>query len=69
MCYIALDYILITGRNKNGYGYGWIKKAVSIYVGQKMPKAYVLINCQIGTQEKILNQLKKVPGVVQRLAK
>lgn len=35
----------------------------------KMPKAYVLINCQIGTQEKILNQLKKVPGVVQRLAK
>jgi len=34
-----------------------------------MPKAYVLINCQIGTQEKILNQLKKVPGVAQRLAK
>ena len=24
-----------------------------------MPKAHVLINCQIGTQEKILNQLKK----------
>jgi hypothetical protein len=34
-----------------------------------MPKAYVLINCQIGTPEKILNQLKKVPGVAQRLAK
>jgi hypothetical protein len=33
-----------------------------------MPKAYVLINCQIGTQEKILNQLKEVPGVAQRLA-
>jgi DNA-binding Lrp family transcriptional regulator len=30
-----------------------------------MPKAYVLINCQIGTQEKILNQLKKVLGVAE----
>jgi hypothetical protein len=27
MCYIALDYILITGKNKNGCGYGWIKKS------------------------------------------
>ena len=34
-----------------------------------MLKAYVLISCQIGTQEKILNQLKKVPGIAQRLAK
>jgi hypothetical protein len=24
---LALDYILITGKNKNGCGYGWIKKS------------------------------------------
>jgi DNA-binding Lrp family transcriptional regulator len=31
----------------------------------KMPTAYVLIKCQTGTQDKILNQLKKVPGIVE----
>jgi len=25
---MALDYILITGKNKNGCGYGWIKKSI-----------------------------------------
>jgi DNA-binding Lrp family transcriptional regulator len=30
-----------------------------------MPTAYVLINYQIGTEEKFLDKLKKVPGIVE----
>jgi hypothetical protein len=30
-----------------------------------MPTAYILINCETETQDKILNQLKKVPGIVE----
>ena len=30
-----------------------------------MPTAYVLINYQIGTEEKFIDKLKKVPGIVE----
>ena len=30
-----------------------------------MPTAYVLINYQIGTEEKFIGKLKKVPGIVE----
>jgi DNA-binding Lrp family transcriptional regulator len=30
-----------------------------------MPTAYVLINYQIGTEEKFLDKLKKVPGIIE----
>ena len=30
-----------------------------------MPTAYVLINYQIGTEEKFIDKLKKVPGVME----
>ena len=30
-----------------------------------MPAAYVLINNQIGTEEKFIDKLKKVPGIVE----
>jgi DNA-binding Lrp family transcriptional regulator len=30
-----------------------------------MPTAYVLVNYEIGTEERILNKLKNVPGVIE----
>jgi hypothetical protein len=30
-----------------------------------MPTAYVLINYDIGTEEKFIDKLKKVPGMVE----
>jgi DNA-binding Lrp family transcriptional regulator len=30
-----------------------------------MPKAYVLINCELGYESKIIKELKEVPNVVQ----
>jgi DNA-binding Lrp family transcriptional regulator len=30
-----------------------------------MPTAYILINYEIGTEDKILNRLKNLPGVVE----
>ncbi|NOJ28099.1 MAG: AsnC family transcriptional regulator [Nitrososphaera sp.] len=30
-----------------------------------MPTAYVLINCDLGSEEEIINQLKKLPGTVE----
>ena len=30
-----------------------------------MPTAYVLINYEIGTEEKFIDKLKKVPGIVE----
>jgi DNA-binding Lrp family transcriptional regulator len=30
-----------------------------------MPTAYVLINYDIGTEEKFLDKLKKVPGIIE----
>ena len=30
-----------------------------------MPTVYVLINYEIGTEEKILSRLKNVPGVIE----
>jgi DNA-binding Lrp family transcriptional regulator len=30
-----------------------------------MPTAYILINYEIGTEDKILNRLKDLPGVVE----
>lgn len=30
-----------------------------------MPTAYVMINCESGTQENILDQLKEVPEIVE----
>ena len=30
-----------------------------------MPTAYVLINYQIGTEEKFIDKLKNVPGIVE----
>lgn len=31
----------------------------------KMPTAYILINYEIGTEDRILNRLKNLPGVVE----
>lgn len=31
----------------------------------KMPTAYILINYEIGTENKILNRLKNLPGVTE----
>ncbi len=30
-----------------------------------MPTAYVLINCDLGSEEEIINELKKLPGTVE----
>ena len=30
-----------------------------------MPTAYVLINCDLGSEESIINELKKLPGTVE----
>ena len=34
-------------------------------IDESMPTAYVLINYQIGTEEKFIGKLKKVPGIVE----
>ncbi|HEX5892963.1 MAG TPA: Lrp/AsnC ligand binding domain-containing protein [Nitrososphaeraceae archaeon] len=31
----------------------------------KMPTAYILINYEIGTEDRILNRLKNLPGIVE----
>ena len=31
----------------------------------KMPTAYILINYEIGTEDKILNKLRNLPGIVE----
>jgi DNA-binding Lrp family transcriptional regulator len=36
-----------------------------ISTGKKMPTAYILINYEIGTENKILNSLKNLPGIVE----
>ncbi|GIU72229.1 MAG: AsnC family transcriptional regulator [Candidatus Nitrosocaldaceae archaeon] len=30
-----------------------------------MPTAYVLINCDLGSEEEIINEIKKIPEVVE----
>jgi DNA-binding Lrp family transcriptional regulator len=30
-----------------------------------MPTAYVLINCELGSEEEIIKELKKLPGTVE----
>jgi len=30
-----------------------------------MPTAYVLLNCELGHENEIINELKKLPGVVE----
>ena len=30
-----------------------------------MPTAYVLINCELGSEEEIIRELKKLPGTVE----
>ena len=42
-----------------------ISAATAIPLDESMPTAYVLINYQIGTEEKILNKLKGIQGVVE----
>jgi DNA-binding Lrp family transcriptional regulator len=34
-------------------------------IDESMPTAYVLINYDIGTEEKFIDKLKKVPGIVE----
>lgn len=36
-----------------------------ISTGKKMPTAYILINYEIGTENKILNRLNNLPGVIE----
>jgi|RhiMetdeSRZDD1v2_1073273.scaffolds.fasta_scaffold04616_16 DNA-binding Lrp family transcriptional regulator len=36
-----------------------------ISTGKKMPIAYILINYEIGTENKILNRLNNLPGVIE----
>lgn len=30
-----------------------------------MPRAYVLINCDLGAEEEVINEIKKIGGVVE----
>ena len=30
-----------------------------------MPTAYVLINCELGSEDEIINELKSLPGVIE----